>query len=170
MLNIFLISIIVLTLLAVLTWVRLIQLAKLSKTIRTNIGITHGKLRQCPNTPNCVCTQYPEDKHHFITPIKYEEDHSISQVMQLLLKYVDGERYLEIVKQTDTYLHCEAASPTMGFRDDLEFLIDEESCLIHVRSAARVGTSDLGANRNRVELVRNFFKSNISELSFHSEL
>jgi len=42
----------------------------------------------------------------------------------------------------------------MGFVDDVEFLLDEKAGVIHVRSASRLGRSDFGVNRDRVETIR----------------
>jgi len=36
----------------------------------------------------------------------------------------------------------------------VEFLEDASSGLVHVRSASRLGHSDLGANRKRIEAIR----------------
>ena len=44
----------------------------------------------------------------------------------------------------------------MGFVDDVEFLFPKEK-IIHVRSASRIGYSDFGANRRRVEHLRELF-------------
>ncbi len=55
---------------------------------------------------------------------------------------------------TDTYLRARVRTPLFRFVDDLELLIDSESGLVHVRSASRVGSWDLGANRRRVEWLR----------------
>jgi len=42
----------------------------------------------------------------------------------------------------------------MGFVDDVEFLIAPTAKVIHVRSASRLGESDLGVNRKRIETIR----------------
>ena len=57
------------------------------------------------------------------------------------------------------YLHAEIQSRLFGFIDDLEILIDEEQNLIFVQSASRVGFSDLGANRNRVQEIRRRYEA-----------
>lgn len=62
-----------------------------------------------------------------------------------------------IVKEDGVYLHAEVRSFLFRFVDDLEFLIDTEQSLIHMRSASRTGYSDLGVNRRRVEHVRKAF-------------
>jgi uncharacterized protein (DUF1499 family) len=43
------------------------------------------------------------------------------------------------------------------FVDDVEFYIDERANLIHFRSASRLGYSDMGVNRKRMETIRASF-------------
>jgi uncharacterized protein (DUF1499 family) len=45
----------------------------------------------------------------------------------------------------------------MGFVDDVEFLVDDAAKVIHVRSASRLGESDMGVNRSRIEAIRTQF-------------
>ena len=42
----------------------------------------------------------------------------------------------------------------MRYVDDVEFLEDPSEGVTHVRSASRLGYSDLGANRSRIENIR----------------
>jgi uncharacterized protein (DUF1499 family) len=42
----------------------------------------------------------------------------------------------------------------MRFVDDAEFYLDEKAGVIHVRSASRLGSSDFGVNRARIESIR----------------
>jgi uncharacterized protein (DUF1499 family) len=42
----------------------------------------------------------------------------------------------------------------MGFVDDTEFYFPPDEAIIHVRAAARLGESDLGVNRRRLEQIR----------------
>ena len=58
-----------------------------------------------------------------------------------------------------TYLHAEFTSRFMHYVDDVEFLYDQAAGLVHVRSASRVGYSDLGVNRKRIESIRRAVKS-----------
>ncbi len=60
----------------------------------------------------------------------------------------------KIIAETDNYLYAEFTSAMMGFVDDVEFYVDEAAKVIHVRSASRLGQSDLGVNRKRVESLR----------------
>ena len=61
---------------------------------------------------------------------------------------------MRIEAADDNYLHAVATTRIMRFKDDLEFLLDRDAGTIGVRSASRVGYSDLGANRDRVESLR----------------
>ena len=61
---------------------------------------------------------------------------------------------VQIVKATDVYLHAECKSSLLGFVDDLELQLRPSEGLITIRSASRVGFSDLGVNRRRVERLR----------------
>lgn len=60
----------------------------------------------------------------------------------------------DVVTATDAYLHAECRSPILGFVDDLELSLRPREAQIQVRSASRVGYSDFGVNRRRVEDLR----------------
>ena len=51
-------------------------------------------------------------------------------------------------------MYVEFTSRLMRYVDDVEFLYDSASNQTHVRSASRLGYSDLGANRKRIEAIR----------------
>ena len=59
-----------------------------------------------------------------------------------------------IIKETNNYLYAEFTSKLMGFVDDVEFYFDDDGKFIQVRSASRLGESDLGVNRQRIEEIR----------------
>lgn len=63
-----------------------------------------------------------------------------------------------IKTEQEHYLHAESVSLIFRFVDDLEFYLDSEEHLIHFRSASRVGRSDLGVNRKRMETIREAFE------------
>jgi uncharacterized protein (DUF1499 family) len=60
----------------------------------------------------------------------------------------------KIITETENYLYAEFTSKLMGYVDDVEFLLDDGAKVIHVRSASRLGQSDLGVNRKRIETIR----------------
>ena len=119
----------------------------------TNIGINNGKLTACPNTPNCVNSQAPvTDKEHAIASLPLSGD--LSSAMANLKQVVQAMPRTKIVKETNNYLYVEFASKLMGFVDDVEFYLDNDAQTIQVRSASRLGESDLGVNRQRIEEIR----------------
>ena len=120
-----------------------------------NLGVVNGRLAACPSSPNCVSTQATDAEHH-IEPIPFDE--TPDQAIERLKKVIAAVPRLKIVTETGDYLHVEATSMIIRFVDDVEFLVDREAKVIHFRSASRVGHSDLGANRARMERIREAFQ------------
>ena len=111
-----------------------------------NLGVTDGKLASCPGTPNCVNSQSdnPQSKIASLPPV------SIEQIAEV----VNSMERTTIVEQNDTYLYAEFKSKLMGYVDDVEFYLDRVANVVQVRSASRLGKSDLGVNRKRIEEIR----------------
>ena len=112
-----------------------------------DLGLKDGYLRPCPSSPNCVNSMVNEDEVHRIEPFRGV---SLAELRELL----QNEESVEIVTDHENYLHAEFTSLIMRFVDDVEFFSIAEEQVIHVRSASRLGRSDLGANRRRVEGLR----------------
>ncbi len=112
-----------------------------------NVGT--GELVPCPGTPNCVSTL--DD----MQPMTYEGETADAQA-RLMAALNDVDR-LEIVTEQPGYIHAITRSPTMGYIDDLEFVIADGE--ITFRSAARLGSSDLGVNRTRMEQIIEAFNA-----------
>lgn len=110
-------------------------------------------LPPCPETPNCVSSQArPDDAQHSIEPLRFTGDAAASwEVLRRSLRVMPRTR---IIEDTGEYLHAEAKSLIFRFVDDLECALDRAKSVIHVRSASRVGRSDFGVNRKRVEKLR----------------
>lgn len=115
------------------------------------LGIQGGKLLPCPSTPNCVVSQ-GADEDHMIAPIAYTG--SREDARELLTKVLGVVPRTEIVTQQENYIRAKSTSRIMGFVDDAEFYLPADEPVIHVRSAARLGESDLGVNRRRLEQIR----------------
>jgi uncharacterized protein (DUF1499 family) len=111
----------------------------------TNIGIQNGRLAPCPESPNCV-SGFATDETHRIEPIAA----SLEQIERVLV----GLDEANIVNTASNYIYAEFTSRIMSYVDDVEFLYDQTSGMTQVRSASRLGYSDLGANRNRIENIR----------------
>jgi uncharacterized protein (DUF1499 family) len=124
-----------------------------------NLGITDGKLSPCPDSPNCVSSQ-SSDKRHFIEPVLYEGTEQTA--MERLIEVIQGMKRCRIVTMEDHYIHAEFTSAFFRFVDDVEFYFDSEAKIIHMRSASRIGYSDFGVNRQRMEKVRSLFNDSAS--------
>ncbi len=111
-----------------------------------NLGVKDGKLAPCPGTPNCVNSQSdnPQSKIEPLPLVAITD----------LRKIIEGMEGTKIIEQTDNYLYAEFKTKLMGFVDDVEFYLEPNENVIHVRSASRLGKSDLGVNRKRIELIR----------------
>ena len=109
------------------------------------------KLPPCPNTPNCVSSQ-AADTEHLIAPfrIKGNPEAAFAALKTALLQQIRTV----ITGMTAESLHAEATSLIFRFVDDIDALLDANAGVIHIRSASRVGYSDLGVNRRRVEALR----------------
>ena len=119
----------------------------------TNIGVTNGKLAVCASTPNCVNSQaVASDTEHSIKPIQIGGG-AMPRIADLKLVVRSMPRST-IIKETNNYLYVEFTSKLMGFVDDVEFYFDDDGKFIQVRSASRLGESDLGVNRQRIEEIR----------------
>ena len=135
-------------LLIVVGWVALV----LSSWRRPELGLSEGKLRRCPSSPNCVCSEGESDEHA-IDPLTFTE--SADDAWSRLIALLEATPQARIITRDRDYLHVEFVTPLMRFVDDVEFRLTPE--VIHVRSASRVGRSDLGANRSRIETLRRDF-------------
>jgi len=116
-----------------------------------NLGVRNGRLAACPVSPNCVCTQ-AEDQEHWIAPLNaaFQEPNPL----QLLEEVVREMPRVTVVESSNDYLRVEFRSLLFRFCDDVEFFHEVSSGRIHFRSASRVGYSDLGVNRQRMEEIR----------------
>lgn len=120
-----------------------------------NIGVVDNHLHPCPQTPNCVSSETAaEDKEHAIAPLTYSG--SQAQARARLEQLLRSQERVKLVTAEAGYLHAEFTTQVMRFVDDVEFLFVTPG-RIEVRSASRVGRSDLGANRTRIEALRQKF-------------
>jgi uncharacterized protein (DUF1499 family) len=122
------------------------------------LGINNGHLTECPDTPNCVNSQ-AADEQHFIQPILFSGTQQEAQ--SAILKLLKTWKRTRIIVSEENYIRAEFTSMVFRFVDDVEFYIPStkaEETIIHVRSASRIGYSDLGVNRDRIERIRSELK------------
>jgi len=116
-----------------------------------DLGEVAGALRACPPSPNCVSSD-AHDADHAVAPIRITAPPE--QAWAAAVRIVSGWDRTELVRSEAGYLHVECTSALMRFVDDLELVLRPAREEIAVRSASRLGYSDLGANRRRVERLR----------------
>jgi uncharacterized protein (DUF1499 family) len=124
------------------------------------LGVTDSHLGPCPQSPNCVSSQ-GGDAEHFIDPITYQG--AAEQSRSALLDVLRSMPRARVVEATDRYIHVEFTSAVLRFVDDVEFFFDDAAPRIQVRSASRVGYSDLGVNRKRVETIRSLLRRRLEK-------
>ena len=119
----------------------------------TYLGVKDGRLPRPRSTPNCVSSQAdPADQVHYIEPIRFKG--SAAEAIAGARKAVESMRRATVIRHEGNYLYAEFRSRLLGFVDDVEFTYDDKAQALHVRSASRVGRSDWGVNRARVEALR----------------
>jgi uncharacterized protein (DUF1499 family) len=125
-----------------------------SGTPPAGVGVRDGRLEPCPDTPNCVNSQ--AQGTHYIAPLTFADapEAALARLRAILSRFPR----VRIVAESQEYVRVEAASRWFGFVDDLEFYFDSAARIVHVRSAARLGYSDFGVNRKRIETIRARFE------------
>jgi len=127
----------------------------------TDLGVRDGRLRPPSATPNSVSSQadlwpgHPQREGARIAPLAYRGDGGAALArLKSLIEATPGAR---VVEARPDYLRAEFETPLLHFTDDAEFWLDRDAGVIHLRSASRLGRGDLGANRARIESLRERF-------------
>ncbi len=125
-----------------------------ARQVPTGLGVQDGKLADCPNSPNCVSSQTDVGSQR-VEPLEY--DGSRDEARERLAAVLAEDPRCKILSARPDYLHAEFKA--FVFVDDVEFYFPDDTRTIEVRSASRVGHSDLGANRRRVLTIAKAFSS-----------
>ena len=152
------IAIIIIVSLIVVTILVLFVLGQMSQSGEAN-GLFEAKLTKCPDKPNCICTEFVADATHYIEPIGFSQSNTAEVLSRL--KNSIREMGGSIQAETDNYLAFTFTSSIFRFVDDLEIRIDKDLKIIHMRSASRVGHSDRGVNKKRIEQLKKLIHSKI---------
>ncbi|MDY0268859.1 DUF1499 domain-containing protein [Trichloromonas sp.] len=114
-------------------------------------GLREGRLRPCSPKPNCVCSEMT-DPAHLVQPVAVTTENwpRIQKVARRAVENLGGR----VERVADNYLWATFRSRIFHFVDDLELRFDEAEKAVHLRSAARLGYSDFGVNRKRIEALR----------------
>lgn len=116
-------------------------------------GAYKDQLAPCPSSPNCVSSvaDEKEDQYPVIRFTGTQE-----QAKAKLLSVLNEYPRCTITQDKDNYLRTEFTTAVFRFTDDAEFLILDGK--IQVRSASRVGYSDFGKNRSRMDDIKEAFE------------
>ena len=127
-------------------------------------------LAPCPDSPNCVSSQAPaDDAEHHVAPLPLPAmidgaTGDAAVFLDAIRETVETQPRAQWLTSEGPYAHATFTSRIFRWTDDVEFLVDTDAGLVHVRSASRVGHSDLGVNRARVEELRSLLEQ-ASDLS-----
>lgn len=121
----------------------LVYLGQKSRT-GTAPGLQAGQLTACPSSPNCVSSEAGTPQEQKVDPLPLRVWGQIPSVVE--------EMGGTVTRNEGNYIAAEFTSSLFKFTDDVEFRRSDEA--VHVRSASRVGYSDMGANRERVAALR----------------
>ena len=131
----------------------------------TDLGVRSGKLKPPSGTDNSVSSQaalYPDHPRHLasqIAPLQLRGDGPAT--LARIKSIVEVMAGAKIVKSEADYFYAQYTTPLMKFVDDVEFWYDPVAQVIQVRLESRIGQSDLGMNRKRIEAVRAALASSI---------
>lgn len=117
----------------------------------SDLGVHNGKLKPPPSSPNAVHSQVTQG-YWAIAPLTYQTTLEASR--SVLLEILRNMPHTRLITQSQDYIYAECETALMGFVDDVEFYWPAERGVIHVRSASRLGRSDFGVNRRRIESIR----------------
>ncbi len=117
------------------------------------VQLVDGRLRACPKSPNCVSSE-SDSASSRVEPLTFQGP---PEKAWGDLKETIREMGGKIEEEHEGYLWVTFTSRVFRFVDDVEFRMVSTDGMIHLRSGSRVGYSDLGVNRRRVEKLRTLF-------------
>lgn len=124
------------------------QVGLLSGNVPANLGVTGGRLSPPAKTPNSVSSQAAL----YIAPFSYSGDGGMA--MARLASLLEKSERTVIVTRRPDYIHAQCSTALLKFTDDVGFWLDRQNNVIQIRSASRLGRSDFGVNRARLEAFR----------------
>ncbi|QBP42284.1 DUF1499 domain-containing protein [Paenisporosarcina antarctica] len=119
------------------------------------LGVTNGQLKPVEDKPNSVSSQ-TDIKRNYMEPIPYSGSHAQSQSKIKMI--IINMKQMELVEEKANYLHYVETSKVFKFKDDVEFYFDDSKQVTHFRSKSRVGYSDFGVNKKRMQKITDAYK------------
>lgn len=109
---------------------------------------TNAVLPPCGMLPNCVNSDSGIGGSA-IAPLQATVDQ-----WQALKRWLAQQDDWTITAETADFVQAVVKTPLMQFRDDVQLSFKQQAGDIQVRSSSRLGISDMGANRRRIESLR----------------
>lgn len=140
------------------------QMGFLRGSAPNDLGVRNERLKPPATSPNSVSSQadlypdHPQRDAARIAPLTFQGDADLA--MQKLAGLLQNLPHTQVINVQPDYLYAQSSTALLRFTDDVEFWFDRKAGVIQVRSASRLGKSDLGANRARVEKIRAQFQQN----------
>jgi uncharacterized protein (DUF1499 family) len=134
------------------------QLSWLQGTPPAELGVRDGRLQPPSANQNSVSSQaalypdHPQRSYAAIAPLDLRGDGPAT--LARIKAVVTGMAGAKVVRNDADYLYVQFTSSMLKFVDDTEFWFDPVNKVVQVRSASRLGRSDLGVNRKRIETIR----------------
>ena len=126
-----------------------------------DLGIREGKLKAPSKSPNSVSSQaalwpgHPQQQHAAIAPLAFRAgDADGNATLVRLVQLLAATPGAKVEISRPDYVYATFTTRWMKYTDDVEFWLDRAGGVIQVRSASRLGERDFGANRARVEALR----------------
>lgn len=125
---------------------------------RANIGLSNGALRDCPDLPNCVASVATRAAQQIDG---FKLNTANSDPFQAIASLLDSMPDAVVVTRNENYIHATFKTKLLKFIDDVEFHYPADATSIQIKSASRLGKSDLGANRKRIEKLRDLLEDKL---------
>ena len=126
----------------------LITLCMLGCTGAPEQPASGASLPDCGLLPNCVTSELSEGRKA-VAPME-----ATAAQWRQLKQWIASQQDWTITTDSGHFIQAVVKTPLMRFRDDVQLRFDEDAGIIHVRSSSRLGISDMGTNRRRVETLR----------------
>lgn len=113
-----------------------------------------GSFTACSPAPHCVSSQAAAGGFQYVEPFRF--DGSAVAAHRALSQMLRNDKKATVKADDGNFVHA-TFQTTIGFVDDVTFLINADKHLIDVKSSSRIGLSDLGVNHRRVDRLRKEF-------------
>lgn len=117
-----------------------------------------SQISNCPDKPNCVST-LTSSKDHKV------EAWNLNKETPEVLKSIKSEilklSRTKLVEETENSLHFVFTSMIFRYKDDVWFYADQSNKKLQFKSASRIGYSDLGANKKRMNKLKSLLENKI---------